>query len=87
MFNIFALASIYDVESCAISNTNIDSTVDEVVFDINDLKVGVDIFFLIFAATVMFFMQAGFAMLCAGSVQAKNLQNTLMKNIIDACGK
>jgi len=35
----------------------------------------------------MFFMQAGFAMLCAGSVQAKNLQNTLMKNIIDACGK
>lgn len=51
------------------------------------LPVGVDIFFLIFAATVMFFMQAGFAMLCAGSVQAKNLQNTLMKNIIDACGK
>ena len=55
--------------------------------DNTHLPVGVDIFFLIFAATVMFFMQAGFAMLCAGSVQAKNLQNTLMKNIIDACGK
>ena len=31
-------------------------------------------------------MQTGFAMLCAGFVRYKNLQNTLLKNIIDACG-
>jgi Amt family ammonium transporter len=34
----------------------------------------------------MFFMQAGFAVLCAGCVRSKNVQNTLMKNFLDACG-
>ena len=31
-------------------------------------------------------MQAGFAMLCAGSVRRKNAQNTMLKNLLDACG-
>ena len=31
-------------------------------------------------------MQTGFAILCAGYVRTKNVQNTLLKNIIDACG-
>lgn len=53
---------------------------------IDSLSAGVDIFFLIFASIIMFTMQAGFAMLCAGSVRKKNVQNTLMKNILDACG-
>ena len=30
-------------------------------------------------------MQAGFAMLCAGSIRAMNVQNILLKNILDAC--
>lgn len=30
-------------------------------------------------------MQAGFAMLCAGSIRAKNAQNILLKNLMDAC--
>ena len=34
----------------------------------------------------MFFMQAGFAMLCAGCVRQKNVQNTMLKNLLDACG-
>ena len=65
----------------------VSSEVISVSDDLESLKQGVDIFFLIFAATVMFFMQAGFTMLCAGSVQAKNLQNTIMKNFLDACGE
>jgi len=44
------------------------------------------IFFLIFAATLVFFMQAGFAMICAGSVRKKNVQNTTLKNLLDVCG-
>ena len=47
---------------------------------------GVDAFYLIYAASLVFFMQAGFAMLCAGSVRFKNLQNTMLKNLLDACG-
>jgi len=31
-------------------------------------------------------MQAGFAMLCAGSVRQKNVKNIMLKNMLDACG-
>ena len=31
-------------------------------------------------------IQVGFAMLCAGSVRRKNISNTLLKNLLDACG-
>lgn len=46
---------------------------------------GMDIFFIIFAAALLFFMQAGFAMVCAGCVRQKNVQNTMLKNLLDAC--
>lgn len=35
--------------------------------------------------TIIFFMQAGFALLESGSVRHKNYQNILLKNIMDAC--
>lgn len=38
------------------------------------------------SGALVFFMQAGFAMLCAGSVRRKNTQNTMLKNLLDACG-
>jgi len=41
---------------------------------------------VIFCAALVFFMQAGFAMLCAGAVRTKNVQNTMLKNLLDACG-
>jgi hypothetical protein len=40
--------------------------------------------YLLYAAALVFFMQAGFAMLCAGAVRRKNLQNTMLKNLLDA---
>jgi len=41
---------------------------------------------LVLCAALVFFMQAGFAMLCAGCVRKKNVQNTMLKNLLDACG-
>lgn len=42
--------------------------------------------FLILAGALVFLMQLGFAMLCAGCVRRKNISNTLLKNVMDACG-
>jgi len=44
-----------------------------------------DAFYLMVVGTFVFFMQAGFALLEAGSVRAKNAKNILMKNLLDAC--
>jgi ammonia channel protein AmtB len=43
-------------------------------------------FLFVLAGAMVFFMQAGFAMLCAGAVRLKNVQNTMLKNLLDACG-
>jgi len=43
-------------------------------------------FLLIVCGALIFFMQSGFAMMCAGSVRLKNVQNTMLKNLLDACG-
>ena len=37
------------------------------------------------SAYLVFFMQAGFAMLSAGSVRAKNAKNIILLNLLDAC--
>jgi Amt family ammonium transporter len=51
-----------------------------------DIVAGVDTFFLLFAGALVFLMQSGFAMLCAGSVRQKNVKNIMLKNLLDACG-
>ena len=44
-----------------------------------------DSFFILFAGSLVFVMQAGFATLEAGSVRDKNVRNVLLKNALDAC--
>ncbi|KAL7534457.1 hypothetical protein ACHAXR_005893 [Thalassiosira sp. AJA248-18] len=63
-----------------------DQILQCIASSLDDTQTGVETFFLIYAASLVFFMQAGFAMLCAGSVRMKNLQNTMLKNLLDACG-
>lgn len=48
-----------------------------------ELAVAVNTFFLIVAAALVFFMQAGFAMLTAGLTRSKNTTNILFKNLMD----
>ncbi|WP_322797211.1 ammonium transporter [Tepidiforma sp.] len=50
-----------------------------------DLVSALDTTWLLVAGFLVFFMQAGFAMLTAGFVRSKNTANILMKNMIDAC--
>lgn len=50
-----------------------------------DLISALDTTWLMICGFLVFLMQAGFAMLTAGFVRAKNTANILMKNMIDAC--
>lgn len=50
---------------------------ESVAFSINTI-------YLLFSAYLVFVMQLGFAMLCAGSVRAKNAMNILLTNVVDA---
>jgi len=58
---------------------------DSVAAAFGDLFVAMDHMWLIICGALVMFMQAGFAMLCAGSCRAKNVQNILLKNVTDVC--
>jgi len=53
--------------------------------DLGMLQVGVDTVWVLFAAFLVFFMQAGFGMVEAGFIRAKNSTNILTKNFLDFC--
>ncbi len=50
-----------------------------------DLKQGLDTMWVLLAAFLVFFMQAGFGMVEAGFIRAKNTCNILTKNFLDFC--
>ena len=52
---------------------------------LGDIVGAVDTAWLLIAGFLVFFMQAGFAMLTAGFVRSHETANILMKNMIDAC--
>lgn len=49
-----------------------------------DTGYAIDNTYLLFSAYLVFVMQLGFAMLCAGSVRAKNTMNIMLTNVLDA---
>lgn len=61
---------------------------DEIVSlrsDLSDANLSADVMFVLVSGYLVFLMQAGFAMLTAGSVRSKNTKNVLLKNVLDAC--
>jgi len=59
--------------------------IDQVIGIVRPLQDSANTQWLIYCGTLVVFMQAGFAMLCAGSIRAKNAQNILLKNVLDTC--
>lgn len=50
----------------------------------NSVTDAINTVYLLFSAYLVFVMQLGFAMLCAGSVRAKNAMNIMLTNVVDA---
>ena len=53
--------------------------------ELKALATSVDIGWILLGAALVFFMQAGFAMVEAGFTRAKNAGNIIMKNLMDFC--
>ena len=51
--------------------------------DFNALATSMDVGWTLIAAALVFFMQAGFAMVETGFTRAKNAGNIIMKNLMD----
>ena len=57
----------------------------EMIQNIQEIRISLDSVWVIMGGILVFFMQAGFAMIESGSVRSKNTVNVLMKNYMDAC--
>ncbi|OAE31456.1 hypothetical protein AXG93_725s1460 [Marchantia polymorpha subsp. ruderalis] len=60
------------------------SKFDEISTALATHTLAVDNTYLLFSTYLVFSMQIGFAMLCAGSVRAKNTMNIMLTNVLDA---
>lgn len=52
---------------------------------LSELSESVDSLWIAIATILVFWMQAGFALVEVGSVRVKNAQNILFKNLFDVC--
>jgi len=61
------------------------SALDQLTKQVSQNASSLDVMFVLVSGYLVFLMQAGFAMLTAGSVRSKNTKNVLLKNVLDAC--
>lgn len=57
-------------------------TLQEAAADLGHLKISTNVFFLVFGAALVFFMQAGFALVETGFCRAKNASHVIMTNFV-----
>ncbi|AVZ84951.1 ammonium transporter [Acinetobacter sp. WCHA45] len=61
------------------------ATFAETVPNIQEIRLSLDSVWVVVGGILVFFMQAGFALIESGSVRSKNTVNVLMKNYMDTC--
>ncbi|MHC4926084.1 MAG: ammonium transporter, partial [Planctomycetota bacterium] len=78
--------SAFAAEDAVVVTDAVEEVAAEVeVISIADVKQGLDTVWVLIAAFLVFFMQAGFGMVEAGFIRAKNTCNILTKNFLDFC--
>jgi len=69
----------------AISFPTFANNVTATAENIQEIRLSLDSVWVVMGGILVFFMQAGFALVESGSVRSKNTVNVLMKNYMDAC--
>lgn len=87
---IFLLISIISIVSASDSNTNLsqdqviqETTVSAPIIKAEEVQKNANYVWTLLGAFLVFFMQAGFAMVETGLTRAKNASNIMMKNLMD----
>ena len=76
---------IFILAMCFLCGATETAFAEEEAISIADVKQGLDTVWVLIAAFLVFFMQAGFGMVEAGFIRAKNTCNILTKNFLDFC--
>ena len=80
-FSIVLILLVASAEPVFAESTSPDASAIEAAKE--ELQININVVWTCVAAFLVFFMQAGFAMVEAGFTQAKNAVNILMKNLMD----
>lgn len=87
MANITAtIASLQsEIASLKESITALEDTTSATDSSVSSMDSNLTAWWLMYGTVLVFLMQAGFALLEAGSISSKNVKNVLIKNLLDAC--
>lgn len=80
---VFVSVTVFSMPAFAESAGTDESFIESI--NVDELKQGLDTVWVLLAAFMVFFMQAGFGMVEAGFIRAKNTCNILTKNFLDFC--
>ncbi|MBN1897640.1 MAG: ammonium transporter [Spirochaetes bacterium] len=84
-FSKFKLSVLFLLVTLLGSSGPVFAAENTILDSVANLRIGLDTVWVLLAAFLVFFMQAGFGMVEAGFIRAKNTCNILTKNFLDFC--